>query len=67
MEEYKERLVTELKELKEKIFKLGKYYDQLKVEQYEGQKYLLMRQYYAMCDYAVMLERRAQKEDIKLD
>lgn len=67
MEAYKERLKTEFKELKEKIVKLSAFINKLDVEAYEGQKDLLMHQYYAMCDYIIILERRAMKEDIKLD
>ncbi len=67
MEAYKERLKAEVKELKEKIIKLSNFINKLDVEQYIGQKDLLMHQYYAMCDYILILERRAGKEDIDLD
>lgn len=67
MEAYKERLVKEFKDLAEKISKLGAFINKLDVEQYEGQKQLLTRQYYVMCDYIIILERRAVKEDINLN
>lgn len=67
MKAYKERFIKEFKELHKRIIKLGKFIDKLEVEQYEGQKYLLLRQYDAMCDYLIILSRRAEKEDIKLE
>ena len=70
MEAYKERLKTEFNELRDRIVKLATYIKKIEKsgsEQYEGQKQLLTRQYYVMRDYIIVLERRAEKEDIDLD
>lgn len=70
MEDYKERFKTEFNELRDKIAELGTYIKKIEKsgsEQYEGQIQLLTRQYYVMCDYIIILERRAEKEDIDLE
>ena len=67
MEAYKVRLIAEHDDLMLRIQKLKDYMDNLKTESYEGQFYLLFKQYMAMSEYCLMLEYRADKEDIDLN
>lgn len=67
MEDYKIRLIQEHDDLMLRIQKLKAYMDTLYTESYKGQRYILFMQYKAMSDYCMMLEYRAEMEDIDLN